>query len=167
VSFLRNTTSGIRSLFRKEQVDRELDEELRAYQEIAAEEKMKQRMSPKDPLRAVRLDRGSVEVTKELVRSASWESFADTCWQDVRFGLRTLGKSPGFTTVAVFTLALGIGANTAIFTMTNGLMLHALPVRDPGQLVEDQSRRSHATGLEARCGRCRLRRSRNWRAERF
>jgi len=136
MSLLRNLANGLRSLFRREQVDRELDEELRAYQEMATEEKMKQGMSPKDALRAVRLERGSLEVTKELVRSAGWESFVETCWQDVRFGLRTLRKSPGFTTVAILTLALGIGANTAIFTMTNGLMLRTLPVRDPGRLVE-------------------------------
>jgi hypothetical protein len=83
----------------------------------------------------VRLERGSLEVTKE-VRSACWESFVETFWQDLRFAARMVSKSPGFTTVAVLTLALGIGANTAIFIMTNGLMLHTLPVRDPGQLVE-------------------------------
>src|SRR5438046_6275135 len=71
VSFLRNITSGLRSLFRKEQVDRELDEELRAYQDMAAEEKMKDGMTRKEALRAVRLERGSLEVSKEIVRSAA------------------------------------------------------------------------------------------------
>ena len=71
---LRNITSGLRSLFRKEQVDQELDEELRAYQEMAADEKMKDGMSRREALRAVRLERGSLEVTKEVVRSAGWES---------------------------------------------------------------------------------------------
>ena len=136
MSMLRKITSGLRSLFRKERVDQELNEEFGAYLEMAAEEKIKQGMTRKDALRAVRLEQGSVEVTKEVVRSAGWESFVETCWQDVRFGLRTLRKSPGFTTVAILTLALRIGANTAIFTMTNGLMLRTLPVRDPGQLVE-------------------------------
>ena len=134
--WLRNIAIGLRSLFRKDQVDRELNEELGAYLEMAAAEKMKQGMSPKDALRAVRLERGSLDVSKEVVRSAGWESLVETCWQDLRFGLRMLRKSPGFTAVAIVTLALGIGANTAIFTMTNGLMLHTLPVRDPGQLVE-------------------------------
>ncbi|HYT22714.1 MAG TPA: ABC transporter permease, partial [Candidatus Polarisedimenticolia bacterium] len=134
MSLLRNITSGLRSLFRKERVDRELNEELGAYLEMEAAEKMRQGVSRKDALREVRLERGSLEVTKELVRSGGWEFFVETCWRDLRFGVRTLLKSPAFTMVVILTLALGIGANTTIFTLVNAVMLKPLPVGDPKQL---------------------------------
>src|ERR1700730_15769756 len=134
MSLLPNLSDGLRSLFRKERVEGELDQELRDFLEMAAEEKMKQGMSRKDALRAVRLERGNLEVTKEVVRSAGWEYFVETCWQDLRFATRMLCRSPGFTAVVVLTLALGIGANTAIFTLLHASLWRPLPVKDPQEI---------------------------------
>ncbi len=132
---LRNIASGLRSLFRKEHVDRELNEELRTYLEMASAEKIKQGMSRKDAVRAVRLERGSLEVTKEVVRSAAWESFVETCWRDLQFAARMLRKNPGFTTAAVLAIALGVGINVGIFSVLNGAMLRLLPIPRAKQIV--------------------------------
>src|SRR5437764_755114 len=91
MSILRTIADGLRSLFRKKQAGQELEEEVNGFLEMAAQEKLKQRLSRKEALRAVRLERGSSDITKEEVRSAGWESFLETCWQDLRFAVRMPG----------------------------------------------------------------------------
>src|SRR5262245_28114368 len=136
MALLRSLAGGVRSLLRKEQVDHELDEELCSYRDMAIEEQMRRGMSREEASRAVRLERGDLEVAKEKVRGSGWEFRVEAWWRDLRFGTRLLRKSPGFTTVAVATLALGIGASTSIFSVVEAVLLRSLPYPNPGQIVQ-------------------------------
>ena len=127
---------GLRGLFRKQQADQDLDDELRAYLETAVEQKMAAGMSRADASRAARVEMGGFESTKDRVRDVGWESVIESVWLDIRYAIRMMRQSPGFTAVAVLSLALGIGANTAVFTFLNALLLRPLPVSHPEELVE-------------------------------
>ena len=131
---------GLRALFRKGRVEQELDAELRAFLETAADEKMRQGLTGDEALRAARIELGSAAAVKDRVRDVGWESVIESVWQDVRYGIRMLRRSPGFAATAITILALGIGANTAIFSLLNAVMLRTLPVHEPAQLVKPLSR---------------------------
>ena len=124
----------LRSLFRWAQADQELDDELRDHLERKTEEYVTQGMTQAEARRRARVDIGGIEKCKEECRDARHASWLQDLAQDIRYGLRMLRKNPGFTVVAVLTLALGIGANTAIFTLLHASLWTPLPVTDPKEI---------------------------------
>jgi putative ABC transport system permease protein len=147
MSFLRNVASGLRGLFRKNQVEREMDEEWGGYLDAAVNEKMRRGMNREEALRTARIEMGGAESVKEQVRAVSWESLVETLWQDLKFGLRLLRFNPAFAAAAILSLALGIGANTAIFQLLDAIRMRTLPVKNPQELGEVRiAERNGATG---------------------
>ena len=132
---MRRFLTGLRALLWKRRLEQDLDEELRAYLDAIVDENMAAGMRPDEARRAARISVGSLEAAKDAVRDVGWESRLESLWQDVRHAFRGLRRAPGFAAVAILTLALGIGVNTAIFSVVNSLLLRALPVDAPEQLA--------------------------------
>lgn len=127
--------SWLGRLFARRRLEADLDKELRFHFELQVAEKMRSGVSESEARRRTRLEFGGIEQIKEDCRESRGTLWVEFLVEDIRFGLRQLSKSPGFTLIAILTLTLAIGANTAIFTLLNAILLRPLPVDNPRELL--------------------------------
>jgi predicted permease len=132
---IRRAIAAVLGLFQRRRLEAELDEELRFHLAMEAEAQMRQGTSREEAERHAMLHLGGLESTKEAARSARGYRRLEVLGQDMRFTLRLLRRNPGYASAVVVALALGIGANTAIFSLVRGVLLRDLPYQEPGRLV--------------------------------
>jgi predicted permease len=134
--FLDRLASALRRFVRPRRADRELNDELRTFVEMSVADRMRDGVAPEEARRLAMLELGGLDQSKEHVRSVRSGAWLEDLGRDLRYAVRTSIRQRGFTTVVLLTIALGIGANTAIFSLIDALMLRQLPVHDPRQLLQ-------------------------------
>src|SRR3989449_8563137 len=124
---LRSIVQRLTALFRRRRLEDDLDDELRSHLEMSAEVNLRKGMSPADARREALRSFGGIEQTKEIYRDQRGLAMIETTLQDLRFGLRMLRRSPGFSLLAILCLTLGIGANAAVFSWVEGILFRPYP----------------------------------------
>jgi len=147
MSLWRQITRGIRKLANRSSSDRDVNEEVQHFLDQSTAEFAARGFSPEEARRAAKIQMGNMTSVKEQVRSYGWENIVDTFFADLRYGARQLRRNPGFTAITVLTLALGIGANTAVFSVVNSVLLKPLAYPKSEELVALWQAAPGAAGL--------------------